>query len=183
VSIVASNRPDPVTPGARPAWLRRFGVVSIVVAVATIATASWYFYGLYKQLLNAELIMMWGQMMGGRLEPGDRLGMNWDVIVPTLVMWASGIGISMLALLAAGGAGVAKSAWTRPLHLTAAGLTVAATVGTFVAIAVLVRYAEAVSWTPAFCIAVAVGQSFWAWVSIFVFAPRRRMQTHSGAAG
>jgi hypothetical protein len=183
VSIVASNRPDPVMPGAPPAWLRRFGVVSIGVAAVTIAMAAWYFHELYKQLLNAELIMMWGQMMGGQLEPGDRLGMNWDVIVPTLMVWGSGIGLSMLVLLAAGGAGVARSAWTRPLHLTAAGLTVAATVGTFVAIAVLVRYAEAVSWTPAFCVAVAVGQSFWAWVSLLVFVPRRRMQTHSAAVG
>jgi len=183
VSVVASDRPDPVTPRARPAWLRRFGVVSIVVAVVTIAVARWYFKFLYNQLLNAELIMMWGQMMGGRLEPGERLGMNWDVIVPTLVMWASGIGVSMLVLLAAGGAGVARSAWTRPLHLTAAGLTVAATVGTFVAIAVLVRYAEAVSWTPAFCVAVAVGQSFWAWVSLFAFARGRRMQARASAAG
>jgi hypothetical protein len=171
-----------VIPAARPAWLQSFGAVSIVVAVATIAVASWYFHELYKQLLNAELIMMWGQMMGGQLEPGDRLGMNWDVIVPTLVMWASGIGISMLVLLAAGGAAIAKSSWTRPLHLTAAGLTVAATVGTFAAIAVLVRYAEAVSWSPAFCVAVAVGQSFWAWVSIFAFAPRRRMRAHPRAA-
>lgn len=181
MSVVASNRPDPVTPGGPPVWLRRFGVASILVAAASIGVASWYFHGLYKQLLNAELIMMWGQMMGGRLEPGERLGMNWDVIVPTLVMWGSGIGLSMLVLLAAGGAAVAKASWTRPLHLTAAGLTVAATVGTFAAIAVLVRYAEAVSWTPAFCVAVAVGQSFWAWVSIFVFVPRRRMQANPGA--
>ncbi len=182
MSVVVIDQPDPITPGDPPAWVRPFGVVSIVVATATIAVASWYFHELYKQLLNAELIMMWGQMMGGRLEPGDRLGMNWDVIVPTLVMWGLGIGLSMLVLLAAGGAAVAKSSRTRPLHLTAAGLTVAATVGTFAAIAVLVRYAEAVSWTPAFCAAVAVGQSFWAWVSIFVFAPRRRMRAHRGTA-
>ncbi|MFQ6048451.1 MAG: hypothetical protein ACE5K7_03715, partial [Phycisphaerae bacterium] len=105
--------------------------------------------------------------------------LQWNVIVPTIVVWACAVGLSMLTLLGAGVLAVLGSRWARGVHLVAAGLTLGATIVTLVSLAVLVKYAGAQSWSSARYALVAGVQSGWGWVLLLIFAGRAR----SGLAG
>ena len=192
---MAGYDPQDPTPAANrppaPRWLRWFGLASILVAIATSTAAGWYLNSIYSQLLRSEMVMM---LLGGGLgspaghlspSPGSApeapdsgsavrpFGMNWSVIIPTIVAWAGGVGLSMLVLLFGGILAAAGSRRARPVLLVAAGLILAATVGTFLALSVLVNYAQAVAWSPVRYAAVAATQSAWGWIILFALAPRR----------
>jgi hypothetical protein len=185
---------DPTPAATRPPTARRlrwFGLASIFVAIATSSGAGWYLNNVYSQLLRSEMVMM---LLGGGLGSpashpspspesapetpdysgsGRPFGMNWAVIIPAIVAWAGGVGLSMLVLLVGGILAAAGSRRARPVLLLAAGLILAATVGTCLALSVLVNYAQAVAWSPVRYAAVAAIQSAWGWIIIFGLAPRR----------
>jgi len=165
-SECSSDHIDSPTGTALPLWTRWFGLASILVALGTSAAAALYLHDLYKQLLRSELTMLFAGM-----------AMPWNVIVPTIVAWACGVGLSMAALLLGGVLAVVGSRWARPLHLTSAGLIFLATVGTFVAISVLINHAGAVAWPPGRYVIVAVMQSLWGWIIIFAMGSKGRTNT------
>ena len=154
---------------ALPAWIRAFGFASILVALATSALAGWYLNDVYRQLLRSELTMLFAGM-----------SMPWNVIVPTIVSWTCLVGISMLVLLVGGIMAAAGSRRSRTVHLAAALLIFAATVGTCVALSVLVRHAGASPWPPVRYVIVAAIQSAWGWVIFFALGPRSRVETGPG---
>lgn len=162
-SECSSDHIDSAAGADIPRWTRWFGLASIVVALSTSAVAGLYLHDLYKQLLRSELTMLFAGM-----------SMPWHVIIPAIVAWACGVGLSMVVLLLGGVLAVAGSRWARPLHLASAVLIFLATVGTFVALSVLINHAGAVSWPPGRYVILAVMQSLWGWIIIFTMGSKGR---------
>ena len=147
-SECSSDHIDSAAGADLPLWTRWFGLASIVVALSTSAVAGLYLHDLYKQLLRSELTMLFAGM-----------SMPWHVIVPAIVAWACGVGLSMVVLLLGGVLAVAGSRWARPLHL---------------ALSVLINHAGSVSWPPGRYVIVAVMQSLWGWIIIFAMGSKGR---------